>query len=433
MHASTPGSASARRRRSRGSRRCSRCRRGDRATRAGNRGGEVACSRRIAAGARPARCRPGRRRRPAAARRERRGDGRTRREELAGTISRGRRWCMGRASAPPVRGRWEIPGNRLGASVRKVQDARPVPRLRSGHGRSPPHPRLHGHARARARPPARRAAVGDGNAGRRLEARSRPTATPTAATAGGSSPTCAIRRASPAARCTRSRSSSEVAPATSPAAARCATGSGRSRCPTAALPFALPVATRPGTAPWWRGRPAEVVAADHAPCRRDRAPVAAHDPAVAGHPWLPGDAVLPGAIAALAAPRAPRAAFYARPARRARRPPGREADPELERLGARAGVGALPVEGGTEDEALRPLDLSPEPGRPAARRCSAPRSSARPRPARGRATRRRRLDRRLGAGLAGRRAGLARWADGARRPDAEGEPAPDRRLSRPLG
>jgi hypothetical protein len=134
------------------------------------------------------------------------------------------------------------------------------------------------------------------------------------------------------------------------------------------LPFGLPVPDPAASAPFWASADsrtsslqitAVVVAAAHR--------VAAHDPAVAGHPWLaratqycmtavrelettPHAMVLAFAAQALdaAAPRHPDAAELIESLR-----PHVPAD------------GLLHVEGGVEDEFMRPLDFAPFPGGPA--------------------------------------------------------------------
>jgi len=160
----------------------------------------------------------------------------------------------------------------------------------------------------------------------------------------------------------------EIAPATAPqAAALCDWLESVSR-PDGGLPFALPLSTPVGSGPWWRDADGsvsslQITAVTAAIAHR----VAVHDPAVASHPWLARatDFCL-GAIEALdETPFAYVLAFSidfldavhgARP----------EADGLLRRLGEHVpGDGRVPVRGGTEDEALRPLDIAPYPGRPA--------------------------------------------------------------------
>jgi hypothetical protein len=140
--------------------------------------------------------------------------------------------------------------------------------------------------------------------------------------------------------------------------------------PDGGLPFTLPISTTAGTAPWFSGTDPTVsslqitsvaVAAAHL--------VAAHDPAVAAHPWL--ETATRYCLAAIdaidAAPPAYVLAFAVRFLDAVH-----DAYPEapglLKRLGAYIPAsGRVRVEGGTEDEMLRPLDFVPFPDRPARR------------------------------------------------------------------
>ncbi|NJP94450.1 hypothetical protein HCN51_34270 [Nonomuraea sp. FMUSA5-5] len=137
--------------------------------------------------------------------------------------------------------------------------------------------------------------------------------------------------------------------------------------PDGGLPFSLPLAVPTATAPWWAGSDhasssLQITAITAAAAHR----VGAHDPAVAAHPWLERatryclDAIQameepPHAYVLLFAVRFLDALYDDHP---------RAAD-LLKRLGARIpGDGRVPVEGGTENETLRPLDFAPFPGRP---------------------------------------------------------------------
>ncbi len=138
--------------------------------------------------------------------------------------------------------------------------------------------------------------------------------------------------------------------------------------PDGGLPFALPLGNPAGTAPWWAGAdPAvsslQITAAVAAGAQR----AAAHYPAVAAHPWL--DRATGYCLAAIDAidqtPHAYVLAFAARflDAVHDTRP---EAAGLLAQLGRYLPAsGQLHVEGGTEQEMLRPLDFAPFPGRPA--------------------------------------------------------------------
>jgi hypothetical protein len=137
--------------------------------------------------------------------------------------------------------------------------------------------------------------------------------------------------------------------------------------PDGGLPFALPIADPAGSAPFWAEADsttsslqitAYVAGAAHR--------VAAHDPAVAEHPWLAGatryclaaieeieDASQ--AIQLSACLQFLDAAHDAYP----------EAAALIERLGELIpDSGLLPVAGGIEGETIRPLDIAPLPDRP---------------------------------------------------------------------
>jgi hypothetical protein len=138
--------------------------------------------------------------------------------------------------------------------------------------------------------------------------------------------------------------------------------------PDGGLPFALPVGNPAGCAPWWvRADPTRSSLQSTAVVTATAHRVATHDPAVAGHRWLtaatgyclaaiqalgaapPGDGTGPRGVAAGC---------------RLRHPP--EAAALLDRLGRHIPAsGVLPVEGGAEEEAMRPLDVAPAPDRPA--------------------------------------------------------------------
>jgi hypothetical protein len=132
------------------------------------------------------------------------------------------------------------------------------------------------------------------------------------------------------------------------------------------LPFALPIEDASGCAPFWaqadpQAFSLQITAIVAAHAHR----VAAHDPAVARHPWLArATSSCLAAIAALdAAPAAYELAFAVRLLDAI---PDDDAPRLLERLGEYIpDDGRLRVSGGRPDEALRPLDLAPEPGRPA--------------------------------------------------------------------
>ncbi|MFB4281998.1 MULTISPECIES: hypothetical protein [unclassified Nonomuraea] len=160
----------------------------------------------------------------------------------------------------------------------------------------------------------------------------------------------------------------EIAPVTSPHAAALCDWLDSVTLPDGGLPFSLPLTVPTATATWWAGGAADtsslqITAITAAVAHR----VAVHDPAVAGHPWLEKatryclDTIaaleeMPHAYVLSFAVHFLDAVYDSHP---------RAAD-LLKRLGAHVPEdGRVPVEGGTENEALRPLDIAPYPGRPA--------------------------------------------------------------------
>jgi hypothetical protein len=160
----------------------------------------------------------------------------------------------------------------------------------------------------------------------------------------------------------------DVAPVTAPEAVQLCDWLGAVALPDGGLPFALPIEDPSGSAPFWaqadpHAFSLQITAIVAAHANR----VAAHDPAVAGHPWLArATRCCLAAIDALdAAPPAYELAFAVR-----------FLDAVHDRDGGAQGMlarlaeyvprdGRLRVTGGLADEALRPIDLAPEPGRPA--------------------------------------------------------------------
>jgi hypothetical protein len=159
-----------------------------------------------------------------------------------------------------------------------------------------------------------------------------------------------------------------IGPATAPQAIALCDWLESVTLPDGGLPFALPLSVTAGTAPWWAGADPAVSSLQITAAVAAKAHgVTAHDPAVAAHPWLsratryclaaaeaigpaPGAYVLSFAVQFLDAVHdtQPRAAEL------------------LARLGKHIpATGQLHVEGGTEDEMLRPLDFAPYPDRPA--------------------------------------------------------------------
>lgn len=160
----------------------------------------------------------------------------------------------------------------------------------------------------------------------------------------------------------------DIAPATAPQAAALCDWLESVSLPDGGLPFALPLTTGAGTAPWWSSADPtisslQISAVTAAAARR----VAAHDPAVAAHPWL--DRVTRYCLAAIEAiDRTPHAYVLAFAVRFL--DSVHDVHPEaaglLSRLGGHIPAdGRLHVEGGTEEETLHPLDFAPFPGRPA--------------------------------------------------------------------
>jgi hypothetical protein len=154
----------------------------------------------------------------------------------------------------------------------------------------------------------------------------------------------------------------EVAPLTSPLAGGLLDWLDAIALPGGAVPFALPGGASAGSAPMWQSADtaspslhmtAVVLGIAHR--------VARHDPAVAAHSWLrrATDWAM-GQIAALDEPRHAIEFRYV-----LQLLDTLDAREELERLGAHLPAdGMMAVTGGKPDEAMRPLDFSPEPGRP---------------------------------------------------------------------
>ena len=160
----------------------------------------------------------------------------------------------------------------------------------------------------------------------------------------------------------------EIAPASVPQAAALCDWLDSVTLPDGGLPMALPLGMTAGSGPWWQGAdPTEsslqITAVTAAAAHR----VAVHDSAVAAHPWLErATQYCLRAIEAMdEAPFAYVLAFsvFFLDAVHASRS---EAVDLLRRLaGYIPADGRIPVRGGTEDEALRPLDVAPYPDRPA--------------------------------------------------------------------
>ncbi|ASR39091.1 hypothetical protein BAY61_08235 [Prauserella marina] len=166
----------------------------------------------------------------------------------------------------------------------------------------------------------------------------------------------------------------DIAPATSPHAERLCEWLSSVTLRDGGLPFALPVTSRAGCAPFWADADStasslQISAIVAANAHR----VAARDPAVANHPWL--DTVTGYCVSAIRAlterPHALVLAFAIRflGAASATVP---EARVLLDGLGTFLPEdGHLLVEGGSAEEYLRPLDFAPMPGDDARRLFSA--------------------------------------------------------------
>jgi hypothetical protein len=160
----------------------------------------------------------------------------------------------------------------------------------------------------------------------------------------------------------------DVGPVIAPEAAELCDWLDTIALPDGGLPFALPIEDPSGCAPFWaqadpQAFSLQITAIVAAYANR----VAAHDPAVAGHPWLVrATSCCLAAIDSLeAAPQAYVLAFAVKLLDAVH-----DRDEAAPGLLARLGEyvprdGRLPVVGGLPEEALRPLDIAPEPGRPA--------------------------------------------------------------------
>jgi hypothetical protein len=160
----------------------------------------------------------------------------------------------------------------------------------------------------------------------------------------------------------------DVAPVVAPEAAELCDYLETVALPDGGLPLALSIEDASGCAPFWTQADPEafslqITAIVAAYANR----VAAHDPAVAAHPWLArATSCCLEAIDALEpAPEAYVLAFCVRLLDAVH-----DRDPAAAALLARLGEdvpedGRLRVVGGLPDETLWPLDLAPEPGRPA--------------------------------------------------------------------
>ena len=159
----------------------------------------------------------------------------------------------------------------------------------------------------------------------------------------------------------------EVPSVTSPMAADLCDWLDRVSLPDGGLPFALPHGDEAGSAPMWARADSSrssllITCAVCAIAHR----IASRYPAVAEHRWL--SRATGYCLAQIAAIKRPGMAIELRFALQlldALHDEDTGAARELRRLGAfLPASGTMPVEGGAEGEAMRPLDFSPEPGRP---------------------------------------------------------------------
>ncbi|TWF75678.1 hypothetical protein FHX44_111562 [Pseudonocardia hierapolitana] len=157
----------------------------------------------------------------------------------------------------------------------------------------------------------------------------------------------------------------DVAPVTTPRAVQVCDWLASVTLADGGLPFALPIADPAGCAPFWVGADPTVATLQSTAFALAAAlRVGEHDPAVAEHPWLERatgyciDAIrrIDDSVHAIELC----FAVQVLDAAHDRRP---EAPALLERLGAFIpDDGIVPVAGGAEGEALRPLDFAPTPG-----------------------------------------------------------------------
>jgi hypothetical protein len=154
----------------------------------------------------------------------------------------------------------------------------------------------------------------------------------------------------------------EVAPLTSPLAVGLLDWLDRIAVDGGALPFALPGGATAGSAPMW-GTADTQSPSLHMTCvvLSIAHRVARHDPEVAAHPWL--RRATDWAMREIAGLDGPSDAIEFRYVLQLL--DALDARDELERLGVHLPPdGTMAVTGGKPDEAMRPLDFSPEPDRP---------------------------------------------------------------------
>jgi hypothetical protein len=152
----------------------------------------------------------------------------------------------------------------------------------------------------------------------------------------------------------------DIAPTTTPHAVALCDWLAKVSLPDGGLPFALPMADRTGSAPFWtEADPTVASLQSTAFVTAVALRVARFDPAVAAHPWL-GRAkqYCFDAIAALT--EAPHAIALSFAVHVLDATGNADLMDHVRQFVPASGV--LPVAGGAADEALRPLDLAPGPG-----------------------------------------------------------------------
>lgn len=160
----------------------------------------------------------------------------------------------------------------------------------------------------------------------------------------------------------------DIAVATTPRAAQLCDWLAGITLPDGGIPFALPVDDPAGCAPFWtQADPARSTLQSTAFVAGTALRVAAHDPAVAAHPWLTAATrYCLDAIAALTTAPHAIALSFAIQFLDAAHDTHPEAAGLLDRLGRFIpDNGLVHVEGGADDEYIRPLDFAPTPDRPA--------------------------------------------------------------------
>jgi hypothetical protein len=157
----------------------------------------------------------------------------------------------------------------------------------------------------------------------------------------------------------------DAAPATTPRATELCDWLDGASLPDGGLPFALPISDPAACAPFWVSADPGVSSLQITTAVAGQAHrVAAHDPAVAAHPWLAR--ATEHCLAAIDAIEGPPHALVLRFAFELLGAMGADDGGRVARLGTYVPPdGIVDVEGGLEDEVMRPLDFAPLPGHPA--------------------------------------------------------------------